>query len=248
MIDIHCHILPNFDDGAENLEESMAMARMAVASGVTGIVATPHFNGDAAAFRRLGALMGRYEKLEQVIRQSGLPLELYPGAEILCLPQTPQLAQKKVLPTIADTNYLLVEFRFDEPHHFMTDMLDALAQAGYRPVVAHPERYRAVQRNPNLPRYWFDMGYVLQVNKGSLLGSFGTHVQHSGEQIVGQGLAHLIASDAHGTATRTPHMGALKRWVQEHCDPAYARILLEENPKRLVQGAQMAPVESVQSL
>lgn len=242
MIDIHCHILPNFDDGAADLEESMAMARMAVSSGVTGIVATPHFPGDAASFRRLGALMGRYEKLEQVIRREGLPLRLYPGAEILCLPETPQLAAKKVLPTIADTNYLLVEFNFGEPQSYMNEMLDALAQEGYRPVVAHPERYRAVQMSPQLPQYWFDLGYVLQVNKGSVLGAFGGRVQQTAGQILSQGLAHVIASDAHGTDKRTPHMGALKQWVDNFCDPVYAEILLERNPQRLVRGQDMTPV------
>lgn len=242
MIDIHCHILPDFDDGAADLEESMAMARMAASSGVTGIVATPHFPGDAEAFRRLGALLGRYERLEREIRRAGLNLKLYPGAEILCLPETPQLAAKKVLPTIGDTNYLLVEFNFGEPQSYMTEMLDALAQTGYRPVVAHPERYRAVQGNPQLTKYWFDLGYVLQLNKGSVLGAFGGRVQQTAGQILSEGLAHVIASDAHGTDKRTPHMGALKQWMDSRCDPEYAAILTELNPRRLVQGRDMVPV------
>lgn len=242
MIDIHCHILPNFDDGAADLEESLAMARMAEASGVTAMVATPHFPGDAEAFRRLGALLGRYERLEREIRQAGLQLQLYPGAEILCLPETPQLAAKKVLPTLGDTNYLLVEFNFGESQSYMTEMLDTLAQAGYRPVVAHPERYRAVQGNPQLPRQWFELGYVLQLNKGSLLGAFGGRVQQTADRMLAEGLAHVIASDAHGTDRRTPHMGALVQWLDAHCDPEYAKILTKLNPARLLLGRDMTPV------
>lgn len=242
MIDIHCHILPNFDDGASNLEESMAMARMAVSSGVTDIVATPHFPGDAETFQRLGALLGRYERLEREIRREKLKLQLHPGAEILCLPETPQLASQKVLPTIGNTNYLLVEFNFGEPHSYMTGMLEALAQEGYRPVVAHPERYRAVQMNPQLIKYWFDCGYILQLNKGSVLGAFGGRVQQTANQIVNQGLVHVIASDAHGTDKRTPHMGALRQWLDSYCDPEYARILTERNPRRLLEGREMVPI------
>ena len=241
MIDIHCHILPNFDDGAASLEESLAMARMAASSGVTGIVATPHFPGDAESFRRLGALMGRYQRLEQQIRQEGLNLKLFPGAEILCLPETPQLAAKKVLPTIGDTDYLLVEFNFGESQSYMNEMLEALAQAGYRPVVAHPERYRAVQMNLQLLRSWFDLGYVLQLNKGSVLGAFGGRVQQTGDQMLAEGLAHVIASDAHGTDRRTPHMGALMQWLDSHCEPEYVRILTQLNPARLIQGKDMVP-------
>lgn len=242
MIDIHCHILPDFDDGAANLKESMGMARMAAASGVTGIVVTPHFPGDAAALRRMGALLGRYQRLEQELRRENLGLQLYPGAEILCLPETPLLAAKKVLPTIGDTNYILVEFNFGEPQNYMTEMLDALVQAGYRPVVAHPERYEAVQRDLQLLKRWFDLGYVLQVNKGSVLGAFGSRVQKTADRMLGEGLVHLIASDAHGTDKRTPHMGALMQWAREYCDPEYARILLELNPARLVAGEDMVPV------
>lgn len=242
MIDIHCHILPNFDDGAADLEESMAMARMAVSSGVAGIVATPHFPGDTESFQRLGALFGRYERLQRQILQEGLNLRLYPGAEILCLPETPQLAAKKVLPTIGDTNYLLVEFDFGESQSYMTEMLDALTQAGYRPVVAHPERYRAVQGNLQLLRSWFDLGYVLQLNKGSVLGAFGGRVEHTANQILQEGLAHVIASDAHGSNMRTPHMGSVTQLLRDRCGPEYARILTRLNPARLIQGREMTPV------
>ena len=242
MIDIHCHILPNFDDGAADLHESIAMARMAEASGVKAIVATPHFPGDAASFRRLGAMLGRFERLEQAVRQEGLKVKLFPGAEILCLPETPRLAAQKVLPTLGNSDYLLVEFNFGESAAYMDEMLESLVQAGYRPVVAHPERYRAVQGNLQLLRSWFDRGYVLQLNKGSILGAFGGRVQQTANQILADGMAHVIASDAHGTDRRTPHMGALMQWLDEHCEPEYARILTELNPARLLLGKDMAPI------
>lgn len=242
MIDIHCHILPAFDDGASNLAESMAMARMAVSSGTTGMVATPHFPGESSSLRHIKSLMERYELLERTISQENLPLTLYPGAEIRCLPETPQLAAKKVLPTIGSTNYLLTEFYFNESASYMTQMLDTLMDLGYDIVVAHPERYQAVQQDPMLARLWFDQGCVLQLNKGSLLGAFGGRVQMTADLLLRQGLAHLIASDSHGADRRTPHMGTLTQLVRERCTPEYARILLERNPARVVEGRPMVPI------
>lgn len=241
MIDIHCHILPDLDDGASSLEESIAMARMAAASGVTGIVATPHFPGEAATLKQLPALMEQFDLLYQAIAAEQIPLKLYRGAEILCLPETSHLAARQALPTIGDTNYLLTEFFFDAAPSYINDMLSTLTRAGYRPVVAHPERYGAVQRDMGLMEYWFRQGYVLQLNKGSLLGAFGPRVQDTTQRIIDLGLAHLIASDAHSAQRRTPHMGALQKWAEQQCSPDYARILLEYNPARLVEGRDMVP-------
>ena len=242
MIDIHCHILPAFDDGASNLAESMAMARMAASSGITGIVTTPHFPGESSSLRMLKPLMERFERLYQAIHQENLPLTIYPGAEIRCLPETPKLAEKKLLPTLGDSNYLLTEFYFNESPAYMSQMIDSLMDSGYDIVVAHPERYQAVQENPLLARSWFEAGCVLQLNKGSLLGAFGSRVQQAADQLLSQGLAHVVASDGHGADRRTPHMGALIQLIHERCTPEYARILLERNPARIVEGRPMVPI------
>lgn len=243
MVDIHCHILHRFDDGSSSLEESLAMARMAAQSGVTDIVATPHFPGQRASLRRIGRLLQRYEELSEAISREKIPLTIHPGAEILCMEDTVELAQKKLLPTIGDTGYFLTEFYFDEDFAFMDRMLQALSDAGYVPVVAHPERYDAIQRDPMLIDRWFRRGYVLQLNKGSVLGAFGSRVQHTARTILDAGLAHLIASDAHSASHRTPHMEQLNQWLEAHLDADYVRILTEENPRRLIRGETMVPVE-----
>lgn len=243
MIDIHCHILPGFDDGAADLRDAMAMARIAAVSGTTDIIATPHFPGEEASLERLGLLLSRYARLEKAIARENLPLKLHPGAEILCLPQTPRLARQGQLPTLGDTNYLLCEFYFNESRVYMDEMLRFLAGCGYRIVVAHPERYEAVQQEPGLAAQWFGLGYVLQLNKGSISGAFGPAVQTAGLELLNQGLYHLVASDAHGTDTRTTDMRAARQRLEELCPEPYVRILLEENPRRLLQGLDMAPVE-----
>lgn len=244
MIDIHCHILPGFDDGAADLREALAMAAMAADSGVSAIVATPHFRGTAdSAAEEAATILRLFDELDEAIRAQRLPLTLHRGAEVLCLPETPALAARGLLPTLAGTSYLLTEFYFDEPFDSMNERLEELAAGGLVPVVAHPERYAAIQRDPRLAAVWFAAGYVLQLNKGSVLGAFGSRVQQTAEHLLENGLAHLIASDAHGADRRTPHMGALFERLEELYDPEYVRILLTRNPRRLLDGRPMVPVE-----
>ena len=243
MIDIHCHILPNFDDGAADLAESVAMARLAVASGVTGIVVTPHFQGDHHALELLPKLLSRYDWLSKMISQLEIPIKLYPGAEILCTPETVSLAHQRVLPTLGNSNYLLTEFFFNESPEFIDTTLHALAACGYRPVLAHPERYNAVHQQPDLVGDWFTQGIVIQLNRGSLLGAFGPEVQETAEWILHNGLAHIIASDAHGMRRRTTDMMGLREYLQAHCPSRYIQVLLEDNPARIVKNQCMVPAQ-----
>lgn len=239
MIDIHCHILPDFDDGASNLEEALEMARMAYFSGVTDIIATPHFRGEPESVEKRQLINLRYRELAAALRQNEIPIRLYPGAEILCLPDTPELAAQRQLPTLSGTNYILTEFYFDESFAFMDGMLEELAGCGYRPVVAHPERYGAIQHDPYLLKRWSRLGYALQLNKGSILGAFGSRPEQAANEILAMGLADMFASDAHSCHSRTPHIGALLQWAEEFCDPRYTKILLEKNPLQLLLGRPM---------
>lgn len=239
MIDIHCHILPGVDDGASSLEESLEMARMAAYSGVTDIAATPHFRGEKEFLEYRPEQEQRFRELKEALLREQIPIRLHQGAEVLCMPQTEELAALGELPTLGDTNYVLMEFYFDESFDFMDDMLSRVAINGYRPVVAHPERYGAVQYDPRRLDRWVRKGYVLQLNKGSILGALGSRAREAAGELLSLGFAHLIASDAHSSYTRTPHMGELFRWAEERCDPECAQILLEENPRRLLQGRNM---------
>lgn len=240
MIDIHCHILPDYDDGAADLNESLEMARLAFHSGVTEIIATPHFSGEPEELAQLPIIDQRLSLLRSALADAAIPLTLHPGAEILCLPDTVTMAEHGHLPTLGDTDYVLTEFYFDESFAFMDETLSHIALCGYRPVVAHPERYDVIRRDPRLLQRWARLGYVLQLNKGSVLGTLGSGAEQAANEILSMGLAHLFASDGHSSHTRTPHMGSLRQWVAELCDERYAAILLEENPRRLLQGLPMA--------
>lgn len=243
MVDIHCHILPDIDDGPETISQSLAMAQMAADCGVTRLAATPHFRGEAGSLPELERMYRRHRRLEEILRQERIPLQLHLGAEILCLPETVELARKRQLPTIGDTDYVLCEFFFDAPFGYMDEILEGIARAGYKIVVAHPERYDAIQQEPRFVHRWFRRGYVIQVNKGSALGAFGEKPRRAAVELLDTGFVHLIASDAHSPRHRTTDMSQVKNWLLDRYTPGYVRMLLEENPGRLLRGEDMVPVD-----
>ncbi len=237
MIDLHCHILPAVDDGASTLASALEMARMAAASGVRAIVATPHCNLPHTEPQNYldPFLLKRIMDLRQDIELAQIPVRLYAGAEVFCTPDVGELLRGQRLLPLAGSKYLLMEFYFDESPDFMDFCFDEVKSQGFIPVIAHPERYEAVQRTPQLVQRWFAQGNIIQLNKGSILGKLGSRAQAASQWILQRGLAHVVASDAHGTQMRTPHMGEVYHHLQTYYAPEYARILLRINPGRIVR-------------
>ena len=242
MVDIHCHILPEVDDGAWDMEAAVAMARIARDCGVKKIITTPHFKGEPKSLEAVGFLMHQRRLLQSRLKREKIEVELLPGAEVLCVPQTMELARAGRLPTLGTGRYVLTEFYFDASAGFMDETLHGLRQMGYLPVVAHPERYGVVQRDPELAARWFHRGIVLQVNKGSVLGAFGRRAEDAAVRMLCRGNAHIIASDAHSPEVRTTDLQPVRHWCMDHLGQAYTKILLEDNPGRIAAGKPMCKV------
>ena len=152
MTDLHCHILPGLDDGAKTPETTLQMAKQAVQSGVRQIVCTPHCTtGDPRLRTRLTRIKKAVEVLNYVFGQMQLPLTLYAGIELLCNDRLSETLERREFLTLAGSRYLLIEFPFDVTLSRIERAANAVRQAGYIPVLAHPERYTAVWRNPD----WF---------------------------------------------------------------------------------------------
>ena len=242
MVDIHCHILPEVDDGAWDMDAAAAMARLSRDCGVKKIITTPHFKGEPQSLEAVGLFRHQLRLLQSRLKRERIEVELLPGAEVLCVPQTLELARMGRLPTLGTGRYVLTEFYFDAGAGFMEETLQALRKYGYLPVVAHPERYGAVQRDPELAARWFHRGIVLQVNKGSVLGTFGRRAEETAIRMLYRGIVHIIASDAHSPHMRTTDLGGVRRWCQEHLGQEYTKILLEDNPARVAAGREMRRV------
>lgn len=236
MIDIHTHILPGLDDGAASMEEAVAMAELAIDSGIRGIVATSHGNLG-------GYTLEDYEEafysLRRALEKERIPITLYTGMEIFMNHEALELLNQKELLTLNRTSYVLVEFDFQEELWMVNDYLQSLQEEGYIPVIAHVERYDFVQRHLDEVYRWANQGYVLQGNKGSFLGAFGREVKETALSLLRHRLIHVIASDAHGIEGRTPSMGNIYRFLTENVPMQYRDVLLEENPERILRGKEI---------
>ena len=235
MIDLHSHILPELDDGSYSLQESLAMARMAVDSGVTVMVATPH-----CADARAKEVYAAWKMLRQALQESRIPLKLFPGMEIFGTGDTLRLLQEGKLFTLNGSRYPLIEFSFHADADRASRILQNLCKVGLRPIVAHPERYSYVQYDPELINKWSRMGCLMQINRGSLLGRFGTSAQEMAIEIVERNFAAIVASDAHSSQMRTPWMEDVKKLLIQEFSPVCARLLLLENPSRILKDLPIA--------
>ena len=174
-------------------------------------------------------------------------LRLYSGAEVFADPSNIRtLIEQHELITLGGSRYLLVEFDFGLPGSVLLRTLEAIAQRGLVPVVAHPERYDAVQRDPGLAAWCFSRGMLLQLNKGSLLGLLGSRAEDTALHLLSHGLAHLIASDAHDDRFRTTGFRSLLPVLEPICHPDYIALLLHGNPRRILRDEPI-PIPPLQS-
>lgn len=242
MIDIHCHILPGVDDGSESPDITREMAISALEHGTTHIICTPHCNSDDPDLpRRLQQLRQSVETTAAALAQYRIPLRLLPGMELFCGDRLEYALRQPDLLTLAGSRYLLLEFDFEEDLPFLLSAAEKAAGHGFLPVIAHPERYTALQRDPEAAIECFERGYLLQVNRGSILGDFGRKVQAAADAFLSQGIAHFVASDAHNDSFRRTPLADVYQYISQNYAPEYADILLNQNPMRVLQNR--LPVE-----
>lgn len=240
MVDIHSHILPGLDDGAQSMEEAVEMARIAADSGIFHIAATSHGNYypyTMAEYRYA------FSSLQSMLDGLQIPVKLHTGMEIFLDEKALLLLRTGQLLPLNGTDYLLVEFDFGEEPDAACDRIDDLLNAGYRVVLAHPERYEFIQRDLRFAGYLAGRGCVLQMNQGSLFGDFGGESRQAAMSMLDQGLIRVIATDAHDIRYRSPDLGRAIRYLTEHYSRRAVHLWFSENPSRILKG--MTPLECI---
>lgn len=203
MIDIHSHILPNIDDGSENMEMSLAMLRMSVASGVTDIIATPHVNrhGVIPDWQTIEA---KAEELRQAAADAKIPIRIHTGAEIELNGDVLRFLKEGSRDyCLAGSQYVLLEFTDQTQPNIAEQMLTTLQLRGFWPVLAHIERFPRLLADKERLLSWPEKGILYQCNTGSFTGYFGPKCQERVEALYHNGLIHLLGSDGHRVEFRT---------------------------------------------
>ncbi len=237
MIDIHSHILPGLDDGAQSLEDSVVMLRQAAKAGTTDIVASPHANQQyrfepQVVEAKIGELQAAVGDSPRIHYGCDFHLTMENIADALRAPGKY---------TIDHRGYLLVEFSDLLIPKSTDEIFSRMMHAGMRPVVTHPERNPLLQRRIPELESWVSQGAHVQVTAQSLSGRFGKTARRVAHDLMERGLVHFLASDAHDTKWRTTPLDETWNYVTERFGPEAALRLLEENPRAALAGVPISP-------
>jgi protein-tyrosine phosphatase len=235
MIDLHSHILPGIDDGADGLETSLAMARASVAEGVTTLACTPHIL--PGLYHNSGPdIRLAVQQLQQELDARAIPLRLVTGADNHVIPDFVAALRRGHLLSLADSRYVLVE----PPHHSapprLGDLLFSIMTAGYVPVVTHPERLTWIETHYDFIVDLSRRGVWMQITAGALTGSFGRRAKYWGERMLCEGFVHILATDTHDMESRPP--------ILSQGYACAARLVGDAEAERLVQARPLAIVEN----
>lgn len=244
MIDIHCHILPGIDDGAQNFADSMEMAETAVDQGIHTIVATPHHrNGTYENTKH--EIINYTNELNQKLVAENIPLLILPGQETrINGDMIGDLEKNEILPMNESTKYIFIEFPSGHVPRYSKQLLFDIQVAGYIPVIVHPERNREIMENPSALYEFVQKGALSQITASSLCGKFGKNIQKFSHQLVESNLSHFIASDAHNTTTRGFYLReAYDELHKRH--GSEANFTFRENCEILISGKTVNREEAV---
>jgi protein-tyrosine phosphatase len=234
VIDIHCHLLPEVDDGPKSWDAAVEMCRMAVADGITHSVATPHAN-DRYVYDRV-YLKGLLEQLKAKAG-SALELQLSLGCDFhFSFENLERVLEEPHTYTIGETNYLLIELsNYSVPTH-LSACLTRLADCGLTSILTHPERNPILQQTPQRVLEWVEQGCLVQVTASALTGFWGERPEIIARWLLDRSAVHILASDAHDTKRRIPNLSAGHAVAEKIVGPEYADALVEGNPGAIVKG------------
>jgi protein-tyrosine phosphatase len=239
LIDLHCHLLPGIDDGAEDLEQSLEMARLSVADGVTVIACTPHifpgvYNNSGPDIRlRVARLQSEFDAAQIAIR-------LVAGGDVHVAPDLVSKLQRGEALSLNDSRYVLVE----PPHHILPPNIEGLffnlLTAGYVPIVTHPERMSWIDRDYDMLGRLVRSGAWMQITAGAVVGKFGSRAKDWSERLLRDGVVHIVASDAHDAVHRPPAMKEAFHALRSVVGEEEAMNLVQVRPEAILNNRDPA--------
>ena len=234
-IEMHCHILPGIDDGAENMKQSLQMLQIAMDSEIVGAIVTPHGSARDASRERTEKI----RKLCRIFRakaeqQFDVIFPVFPGQEILYSSDARRLLDEGKLLTLADTRYVLVEFMPSTPYSMLYGAVREMRMGGYVPIMAHVERYNALREGDRLAEL-AEAGAKIQMNYSSVGGSIRSQTTRWCRKQLEEQWVDFLSTDMHDPVHRKPDTSSADRWMQKHLDEEYIRLLVQGNARAILE-------------
>lgn len=232
MVDLHCHVLPDVDDGAKSWDIAMEMCRMAWQDGIEHIVATPHANDEY--FYDRAYLEELLQKLRE--RTAGKPA-LSLGCDFhFSFDNLQAVFANPGRYTIDHTPYLLIEFNDFSLPPAIEENLAKLINMGLRPIITHPERNPILQKSPERILDWVRGGCAMQITANSLTGRWGRTADAIARWLFEKQAVHILASDAHGLTSRPPILSEARKVATDIAGEVVAGALVTLNPRAVING------------
>ena len=233
IFDIHCHIVPGVDDGAADKEETRKLLQMEYDQGVRNIILTPHFRFQMFE-TSLEKVKRQFKLAEEIAADISPELNLYLGCEFHAnMEMLPMLREKKIA-TMAGSRYVLTEFSHSSEKSYIRERLSAMLSGGYRPIVAHIERYDATRTDLDFVEELISMGAYMQINADSIIGKDGFFTKRYCLKLMKNDLVQFVGSDCHDSRKRVSRIGEAYQTVIKKMDRTYAEQLFVGNPQKII--------------
>ena len=203
MIDFHNHIIPNLDDGSKSIDMSISMLKEAESQGITDIVNTVHYQHPKMEKKDTSYefIINEINKFQKIVYDNNINIKIHPASEVFFKFNLTDILDNPIT-TFGNGKYMLIEFqRLFFPKGY-EDEIFKIQLKGITPIIAHPERYRGIQKDFNLAKQWIDRGYLIQIDCASITGGFGKETKMAAIELLKNGLCHLIGSDSHNNKNR----------------------------------------------
>ena len=245
VADLHSHLVPGVDDGARSLEEALEAVERMVAAGIGRIVTTPHVN---ASLTYDSSVLGpwletvdeSWQELSEHVRQRFSNVELLRGHEVMLDVPDPNFSDPRL--RMAGTSFVLVEWpRLQIPPR-TEPVIERITEAGYHPILAHPERYSGIRQDLDHAGAWRSAGASLQVNHGSFVGRYGSEAHDVACELLARGWVDYLSSDFHGRAHLEIHLKDAERFFAANDGLEQFQLLTVINPGRVIRDEPLLPV------
>lgn len=237
MIDLHNHLLPGIDDGAHDLEASLALARVAVQDGITHLVCTPHIH-PGRYDNTPASIQGAHASIVAALKAANIALQVAAAAEVRFGVELMVGIGQGTIPFLGEwqgSKVLLLEFPHGEIPFGAEQLTAWLLQRNIVPMIAHPERNKGIMRAPSRLKPFLKQGCLLQVTASSVTGYFGQAVQKIAHELLAQGVVTILASDAHNLQHRPPILSEGMQYAARIVGDTEAEALVKQNPWEIVQ-------------
>lgn len=238
MIDFHSHIVYDVDDGVQNIENSIKILKKAQDAGFDSIILTPHYMEDYYEYSK-EQIKERIEQIRNICEEENINIKLYQANEIYITNHMVELLQEEVASSINNSRYVLFELPMNNEPSNLLEVVYSLLENGKVPIIAHPERYTYIQKDPNKLLELADNGVLFQTNYGSILGQYGKEALKTAKLLLQHNFIHFLGTDVHKTGHIYENIDEIKRQLRKIISEEKIEELTQINAEKVIQDEEI---------